>query len=59
MFQALVLFSSPRSLRPLAWRRASGSYVMGGQAEDQEPALLAGWTHVTLDRAYLVESRDT
>jgi hypothetical protein len=30
MFQAFVLFSSPRSRRPLAWRRASGSYVMGG-----------------------------
>ena len=54
MFQAFV-FSSPRSRRPLAWRRASGSYVMGGQAEDQRPTLFTGRTHVTPDRAYLVE----
>jgi hypothetical protein len=55
MFQAFVLFSSPRSRRPLAWRRASGSYVMGGQAEDQRPTLFTGRTHVTPDRAYPVE----
>jgi hypothetical protein len=55
MFQAFVLFSSPRSRRPLAWRRASGSYVMGGQAEDPRPTLFTGRTHVTPDRAYLVE----
>jgi hypothetical protein len=55
MFQAFVLFSSPRSRRPLAWRRASGSYVIGGQAEDQRPTLFTGRTHVTPDRAYLVE----
>jgi hypothetical protein len=55
MFQAFVLFSSPRSRRPLAWRRASGSYVMGGQGEDQRPALFTGRTHATPDRAYLVE----
>ena len=35
MFRVFVLFSSPRSRRPPAWRRASGSYVMGGQAEGQ------------------------
>jgi hypothetical protein len=47
MFQAFVLFSSPRSRRPLAWRRASGSYVMGGQAEDQRPTFFTDRTHVT------------
>ncbi len=56
MFQAFVLFSSPRSRRPLAWRRASGSYVMGGQAEDQRPTFFTDRTHVTPDRAYLVEA---
>jgi hypothetical protein len=55
MFQAFVLFSSSRFRRPLAWRRAPGSYVMGGQAEDQRPTLFTGRTHVTPDRAYLVE----
>ena len=55
MFQAFVLFSSPRSRRPLAWRRASGSCVIGGQAEDQRPTLFTGRTHVTPDGAYLVE----
>jgi predicted transcriptional regulator len=55
MFRVFVLFSSPRSRKPPAWRRASGSYVMGGQAEGQGPTLLTGRTHVTPDRAYLVE----
>jgi hypothetical protein len=47
MFQASVLFSSPRSRRPPAWRRASGGYAMGGQAEDQRPTLFTGRTHIT------------